>query len=147
MRSFSVFQPRNFADSVASRDPHTEYAIPLTWCCPGTATAVTITVFNAYDYNSDGDVRVLDMLIDTLELVQHVLSRDVVIPTGVFTFTTHGVNWYSANANNHQQKYGVLAGAIIALSEFMNAYGAYGYAHFEIFDGGNQVGTGSLGPG
>ena len=145
---FSVFQPRSSSDSAASLNPRTQYTIPLTWCCPGTATAVTITVFNAYAYLSDGDMRVLDLLTDSLAHVQHILSYgDGVVPRGAFTFTDYGVSFYLANANNHQQTYGVVAGAIIALSEFMNAYGAYGYAHFQIFDGGNQVGTGTLGPG
>ena len=108
---------------------------------------MTIIVFNGYTQGSDGDMRVLSLLTDTFAYITDQLSYgDKVIPTGVFNFAGYGANWYSANANNHQQTWGVLASAITALVDLMHAYGEFGYAQFQIFDGGNQVGQGSLGP-
>lgn len=144
----SLFERRSPLDATASIHPRTLYAIPLSWCSPGTKTWVAITVFNAYARGSDGDLKVLELLTDTLGMVHNRLAQgDGVIPTGALTFARYGVSWYSANANNHQQTWGVLAGAIMALTSFMDAYGEFGYAHFEIFDGVNQVGSGSVGPG
>lgn len=144
----SLYQRRDLSVNSPSLNPRAIYNIPISWCAPGTQTWVTITVFNAYGHNSDGDLRVLEMLTATLTLIQRQLANgDRVIPRGTFSFSQFGASWYSANANNHQQTWGVLAGAVMALASFMDAYGSFGYAHFQIFDGGNQVGSGSVGPG
>ena len=49
------------------------------------------------------------------------------------------------NTNNHQTTWGVLGSAILALADYMSGQGNYGAAAFTIFDGQNEVGTGSLG--
>lgn len=144
----SLFHGRDLSENSPSLNPRAKLTIPISWCSPGTQTWVTINVFNTYALNSNGDMRVLEMLTDTLAFIQIQRARgDGVIPRGTFGFSRYGASWYSANANNHQVTWGVLAGAVMALSSFMDAYGGFGYAHFEIFDGGNQVGSGSVGPG
>lgn len=144
----SLFNRRDLSGVLPSLHPRAPYVIPISWCSPGTKTWVTVTVFNAYARGSNGDLRVLEMLLDGLSVVyENMGNGEGLVPSGVFRFASHGASWYSANANNHQQTWGVLAGAIMALSSFMESYGSFGYAHFEIFDGGNQVGSGSVGPG
>ena len=89
----------------------------------------------------------LEMLTEALAQVSTELAQNNgVIPTGVFSFVAFNAQLFTANANNHQQTWGVLAGAIMALASFMDSYGEFGYANFQIFDGGNQVGEGSVGP-
>lgn len=49
------------------------------------------------------------------------------------------------NANNHQLTWGVLGAAIDALGEYMNqAVTGPGESWFSIFDGRNEVGTGTI---
>lgn len=48
------------------------------------------------------------------------------------------------NANNHQVTYGVLGVVFTSMIEFMQANG-WGAAKFEIWDGGNIVGGGTIG--
>lgn len=50
-----------------------------------------------------------------------------------------------ANANNHQTTWGVLGAALSALKDFVAESGGFTSATFEIFDGVNQVATGTLG--
>lgn len=52
-----------------------------------------------------------------------------------------GLVW--ANANNHQLTYGVLENALEALRSWMMFFRACGVIEYDIFDGDNQVGTGS----
>lgn len=57
-----------------------------------------------------------------------------------------GLMLKTANANNHQQTWGVLAAALEALLEFMRQNQMVaGAAIFSIFDGRNLVGLGSIG--
>ena len=49
------------------------------------------------------------------------------------------------NTNNHQTTWGVLAAAILALVDYMAGHGTFCAAAFTIFDGENEVGTGSVG--
>lgn len=144
---FSLFERRNSLGSVASLHPRAGITIPISWCALGTTTWVTVNVFNAYAPGSDGDNRVLEFLTEALEsVVFATFNNRQLVRGGVYQFASHGVRWYSANSNNHQQTWGVVAGAIMAVSDFMDAYDEFGYAHFQIFDGGNEVGSGSVGP-
>lgn len=49
------------------------------------------------------------------------------------------------NANNHQCTYGVVHSAVTALMDYMLTENDYGLMDFEVWDGDNQVGVGSLG--
>ena len=51
------------------------------------------------------------------------------------------------NANNHQLTWGVLAAALGALRDYVVTQNGGGPGTFEIFDGENQVGKGTIGFG
>lgn len=50
----------------------------------------------------------------------------------------------AANANNHQLTRGVVLSALLALRSWLIAYDVYGTAAFDIYDGANLVGAGTL---
>ena len=63
-------------------------------------------------------------------------------------YNAEGMNnlWlHTWNANNHQTTWGVLKAACSALLDYMTANNDYGSATFEIYDGANQVGEGTIG--
>lgn len=75
-------------------------------------------------------------------------SGDGVMAGGVFDYSGDGgLSLYAIDTNNHQTTYGVLGAAVEGLSHWMITSGEYGAAHFIIFDGGNEVGQGTLGLG
>ena len=49
------------------------------------------------------------------------------------------------NANNHQCTWGVLYGTVWALTDFMRVKDMWGEVEFDVFDGGNQVASGTIG--
>ena len=60
-----------------------------------------------------------------------------------------GLEIWTQNTNNHQQTWGVLGSALAAVRDFMvctplQAEGP-GAVHFQIFDGWNEVGQGTVG--
>ena len=65
---------------------------------------------------------------------------------------TQGFRWLGAqattlvaqDANNHQLTWGVLGAALSAVKDFMNSNGEWGTVTFDIFDGDNQTGQGSI---
>lgn len=48
------------------------------------------------------------------------------------------------NANNHQMTWPILSSAIWAVVDYMYKKDNFGTVVFDIFDGGNQVGQGSI---
>lgn len=87
------------------------------------------------------------MLSDAVDQIDAHIAKngDGLIPHGAFDFQARGFSWYAVNMNNHQMTFGVVGAAIDALITFMLNYSSYGKAQFSIFDGENQVGTGTLG--
>lgn len=74
------------------------------------------------------------------------LLGDGVIPDGMVKWVGDDNLLLSVkNAANHQVTWGVLGSALVALSDYMSSFG-YGAATFDIFDGGSQVGQGTIGP-
>ena len=49
-----------------------------------------------------------------------------------------------ANANNHQLTWGVFLEALTLIKQFLDVNGGFQSATFDILDGENQVGTGSI---
>lgn len=49
-----------------------------------------------------------------------------------------------ANVNNHQVTLGVFLNSMRLLKEFLDAKGGFQSVSFDIYDGENQVGTGSI---
>lgn len=74
------------------------------------------------------------------------LLGDAVIPGGMVKWVGDDDLLLSVkNAANHQITWGVLGSALVALSDYMSTFG-YGAAAFTVFDGGSQVGEGTIGP-
>lgn len=63
---------------------------------------------------------------------------------GLWQLTRNGLVLSIANANNHQTTWGVLGAAIFAIGDYMNENRSFGRIIFNIFDGTNQVGQGSI---
>ena len=108
-------------------------------------------MINSFNGNEPGNAMssvVVTMLSDALAYINTEISvrGDGLVPNGVFDYSSLGFQWYSVNSNNHQQTWGVVGEAIEALLTFMVKYSSYGMAHFNIYDGPNQVAAGTLGP-
>lgn len=117
------------------------------WCAPNSQTYVVITM--AQTIPGMGIVGILSSAYEHAH--QHIESMgDGVIRalSNGRVFQLQGVNGLGLsvfNANNHQTTWGVLASAMVALVDFMAGQGTYCAAAFSIYDGQNEVGTGSLG--
>lgn len=72
------------------------------------------------------------------------------LPTGIIGTIfnledyAHGLKLTVANANNHQTTWGVLGAAYSALKDFVVEQGSFSELTFMIFDGPNQVASGSI---
>lgn len=98
-------------------------------------------------YNPDGESGTLWAVDQTISQVHSAMTAhgaDGVIPVAGDNLGIDarrmGLIW--ANANNHQLTYGVLQNALEALRSWMIFFNACGIIEYDIFDGGNQVGTG-----
>ena len=113
------------------------------WCCPGTETYITFAVTHRVDPEP-----LWHILHDAYNhLLGYVLAYgDAVMDGGMFVWPApdHMILriW---NANNHQTTWGVMASAIFALADWMHTEGIFGGGTFNIYDGQNQVGTGTIG--
>lgn len=82
--------------------------------------------------------------------VQARIARngDGLVQNGVYMYdwNTQGYDcqWYCCNSNNHQQTWGVVNAAIGAVWDYMLEKNNIGAASFAIFDGGNEVGRGTI---
>lgn len=116
----------------------------IRWCASNSATYVVLKVVTGLAQSV-----VLDTLAEVFEIVQQQLEAhgDGVIPARTFDRfpSDEGMLVSIMNANNHQVTWGVLQAAIEALGDFMEQYG-YGSVIFQIYDGPNQVGRGSILP-
>lgn len=116
----------------------------IRWCASNSATYIVLKVVTAL-----AESVVLDTLAEVFEIVQQQLEThgDGVIPARAFDRfpSDEGMLVSILNANNHQVTWGVLQAAIEALGDYMDQYG-YGSVTFQIYDGQNQVGQGSILP-
>lgn len=91
-----------------------------------------------------------ELLVDGYNLIGKAIKDkgDGPILKGLFELTRYGLTLAAKNANNHQLTGGVLEAAITAVWQSMrqhqSQHGTQGTITFLIFDGGNQVGTGSI---
>ncbi|MCJ1302668.1 hypothetical protein MMC08_005472 [Hypocenomyce scalaris] len=112
------------------------------WCVSGTQTylalRITATLFSP---------TVLPVLSDAYNSVYaHLLaSGDGVLAGGSFEFSDNTVLLNVWNSNNHQITWGVLGSALWGLREFMQDKDTWGCATFQVWDGVNWVGTGTVG--
>ena len=128
--------------SLLDRAPGTSDDI---WCAPSSSTWVLLT----FGKKLTGTT-VTELLIDSYNQVGEALKAngDGPIIKGVFQLTRYGLLLAAKNANNHQLTRGVLEAAITATWQYMRSrqYGgrSQGTVTFQIFDGLNQVGIGSI---
>lgn len=69
---------------------------------------------------------------------------DRLLPEGIFKAEAGPMVLIIRNANNHQLTRAVLSGAVWALTDYMVEKDEFGTMVFDIFDGGNKVGAGSI---
>lgn len=92
-----------------------------------------------------------EMLQDAyVAVIRHVHTfGDGLLAGGEFVWNgPGGMVLRTANANNRQQTYGVLAAALRALHDWMSGRGGgrgFGAADFNVYDGGVEVGMGAIG--
>lgn len=115
-----------------------------TWRAPNSQTSVVVTITNHI-----AGAAVLELLDEACTtIITHIMIHgDGLIVDGRFSWSgPAGIVVRTANANNHQQMWGVLGAALNAVAQYMrNSRVGAGAAFFSIFDGNNLVGTGSIG--
>lgn len=86
------------------------------------------------------------LLHEAFDVISHHLNTlgDGLLTGGRFIWIDVPLSIEVVNANNHQTTWGVLAEALLALDDYMKVNDDVGAAHFTIFDGGREVGTGTL---
>lgn len=116
----------------------------IRWCASNSATYVVFKIVNALAQSV-----VLDTMAEVYEVIQQHLQTygdGVMAATSFDRFPSdEGLEVSIWNANNHQVTWGVLESALEALGDWMEQYG-YGSVIFQIYDGSNQVGRGSILP-
>ena len=114
------------------------------WCAPDSAVYVVFKGVSAIAQSV-----VLDSIAEVYEIIlEHLETHgDGVMPAGTFERfpSDEGLEITITNANNHQVTWGVLQSALEALGDWMDQFG-YGSVVFQIYDGPNQVGRGSILP-
>ena len=88
-----------------------------------------------------------ELLDEAYSYVQGTISLlgDGLVPGWGMNWARHGFSVRAKNANNHQITMGVLGAAIDALRDYVVKEGG-GTLTFDIYDGENQVGIGSIAP-
>lgn len=113
------------------------------WCAPNSETYVVLHITSAIA----GHVMQAMLTLSFEYVLKYIeLLNDGVIPGGIIRWVGEDDLLLTVkNAENHQVTWGVLGAALIALGDYMSKFG-YGAATFAIFDGGSQVGQGTIGP-
>ena len=115
------------------------------WCVPGSRTYVTLIIAQTLDRD-----RIWPLLVDAFMRVHARIQEqgDGLLPSnngaGLWQLTRDGIVLSVANANNHQTTWGVFGAAIAALADYMEQNRVFGTVTFNIFDGSNQVGEGTI---
>ena len=112
------------------------------WCVPHSETYVIFTITQAVSEISIE--RALDTAAGYVAQYVNQIGDTVINKGSVEFYGGDGVFFKSWNVNNHQQTWGVLAAAIAALKDYMSQ-NYFGRASFNIFDGRNEVGEGTVG--
>lgn len=90
---------------------------------------------------------VVGLLHEAHEVVSSHLEiiGDGLLAGGHFVWIDGPLSLEVFNANNHQTTWGVLGQALVALNDYMSVNHYVGAAQFSIFDGGTEVGIGTVG--
>ena len=121
----------------------------MLWCSPGVSTYVVI---RAGWKAASNIVPIDDLLVNAASLAIQGMRRlsdlDAVMSVSDMTYytsmMTEGMKLTVANANNHQLTYGTFGAAMTLVRQFVESYGGFQSATFDIWDGQNQVGTGTI---
>ena len=113
----------------------------ILWCCEGTQTYITFAVTHHIDPGP-----LWNILHDAYQnLMTFMIERgDGVMVSGSYDWPPSEPVLRITNANNHQTTWGVMAAAIYALADWMHTESTFGGGFFDIYDGQNQVGTGTI---
>ena len=114
---------------------------PIAWCQINSKTYVLITgIASAFDASQD----VHKLLKNAAESLNRRVDRqgDGELENGTFEWLGEPkLRLHANDANDHHLTYGVLSAALQAVDNWMSSPGSYHQlAHFQIFDGDNQVG-------
>lgn len=71
-------------------------------------------------------------------------DSEILLPGGIFRARSGPLTLTVRNANNHQLTWAVVVTAIWAVTDYMVQKDQFGTVVFDIFDGANQVGQGSI---
>lgn len=147
MLSHSALVPRSSLPDVTLFLPdHRRATGEILWCAPGTSTYIVATLRSFY-----GDAgMIMGLLQSSFGIIESMidLRGDGPVETGHFTCNNFAPGIYLQlavqNANNHQITYGVLKASIDALHDYMWEFGYGLVTAMTIYDGPNEVGTGTL---
>ena len=118
------------------------YPPSIIWCSQVSRTFVDIAVSNTIAQDI-----VLSLLHSAADsILSHIsIYGDSLIPNGAFQWLgENGISVTTINTNNHQQTWGVLCAAIIAMEDFVHTLGDGVECVFTICDGVNEVGKGTI---
>lgn len=140
----SFLPARSVSDKDHDLDPR--FRDTVLWCARGTSTYVIIELIRNLQPND-----ILSVLANALfDIQDHIAQHgDGLLQHGIFMFNLLAAenvdcHFYAANTNNHQLTWGVVGSAVQALSNYMLTESNAGVATFTIFDGGTEVGFGSI---
>lgn len=112
------------------------------WCVPNSQTFITLRL------TANLSPLVLEPLFATVRqsvYAQIQENGDSVLPGGGYAVQRSNLVFELTNANNHQCTWGVLFRAVWALTNFMRVKDMWGEVEFDVFDGGNEVASGTIG--
>ena len=104
-------------------------------------------IVNEYSLETMPETDANHLLVTAYSSVLHQINThgDGLLPGGHYTVQEDGLELTFVDANNHQQTWGVVGSALMAIGEYFAQYlGAFGAITFAVFDGPHHVGTGAL---
>lgn len=134
----------------------------ILWCAPGSRTYIILEIVAS---TAGTAVQALLETAHTAIMTRIENIGDGPVSSGVFRIGgDENIVLYTRNANNHQQTWGVIGAALGALQDYMNHNGelpnwpvekgrfntnndllGFGQAAFDVFDGENEIATGTIG--
>ena len=118
---------------------------PVLWWAPGTRTYVAVRVVR-----SMAPAAVMTLLHKAvIDIQTHTARAGDGLLLGwvyIFDWQTRATDCevYTVNSNNHQQTWGVVGAALLAVSDYMLDNNVMGPATFTIYNNGTEVGQGTI---
>ncbi|KAA6410968.1 MAG: hypothetical protein FRX48_05279 [Lasallia pustulata] len=104
-------------------------------------------IVNEYSLSTLPDTDAHQLLVTAYSTVLQQIEThgDGLLPQGHYSLHADGLELTFFDANNHQQTWGVVGSALMAIGEYFAQYlGDFGAVTFAVFDGPHMVGTGAL---